>query len=51
MRYVPLETNEIHTSSSYQKLNALHQKTNVGQKALSYVGPPLWDNLEKTLQT
>ena len=51
MRYVPLETNEIHTSSSYQKLNAPHQKTNVGQKALSYVGPPLWDNLEKMLQT
>ena len=33
-RYVPLETNEIHTHSSYQKLNVLHQKTNVGQKAL-----------------
>ena len=36
--YVPLETNGVHTRSSYQKLNVLHWKTNVGQKALSYVG-------------
>ena len=33
--YVPLETNGIHTHSSYQKLNVPHRKTNVGQKALS----------------
>ena len=32
--YVPLETNGVDTRSSYQKLNAPHQKTNVGQKAL-----------------
>ena len=46
--YVPLETNGVHTRSSYQKLNVPHRKTNVGQKALSYVGPSLWNNLNKT---
>ena len=49
--YVPLETNGVHTRSSYQKLNVPHRKTNVGQKALSYVGPSLWNNLKKTLKT
>ena len=49
--YVPLETNEIHSRSSYQKLNAPHRKTNIGQIALSYVGPSLWNNLNKTLKT
>ena len=49
--YVPLETNGVHTRSSYQKLNVPHRKTNVGQKALSYVGPSLWNNLNKTLKT
>ena len=49
--YVPLETNESHTRSSYQKLNAPHRKTNVTQKAFFYVGPSLWINLNKTLKT
>ena len=49
--YFPLETNGVHTRSSYQKLNVPHRKTNVGQKALSYVGPSLWNNLNKTLKT
>ena len=49
--YVPLEINGIHTRSSYQKLNVPHRKTNVEQKALSYVGPSLWNNLNKTLKT
>ena len=49
--YVPLETNGAHTRSSYQKLNVPHRKTNAEQKALSYVGPPLWNNLNKTLKT
>ena len=40
---VPLETNGVHTRSSYQKLNVSHQKTNVG--------PSLWNNLNKTLKT
>ena len=48
--YVPLETNGVHTRSSYQKLNVPRPKTNVGQKALSYVGPSLWNNLNKTLK-
>ena len=48
---VLLETNGVHTRSSYQKLNVPHRKTNVGQKALSYVGPSLWNNLNKTLKT
>ena len=49
--YVPLKTNGVHKRSSYQKLNVPHQKTNVGQKALSYVGPSHWNNLNKTLKT
>ena len=49
--YVPLETNGVHTRSSYQKLNVPHRKTNAGQKALSYVGPSLWSNLNKTVKT
>ena len=49
--YVPLEAKGVHTCSSYQKLNVPHGKTNVGQKALSYVGPSLWNNLNKTLKT
>ena len=46
--YVPLETNGVQTRSSYQKLNVPHRKTNVVQKALSYVGPSLRNNLNKT---
>ena len=49
--YVPIETNEGRMHLSYQKLNAPCQKTNVRQKALSYVGPSFWDNLNKTLKT
>ena len=49
--YVPLETNGVHTCLSYQKLNVPHWKTNVGQKVLSYVGPSIWNNLNKTLKT
>ena len=51
MRYVPLKTNGVHTHSSYQKLNVKHRKLNVGLKTLSYVGPSLWKNLNKTLKT
>ena len=49
--YVPIETNRVHKFSSYQKLNVPRLKTNVGQKALSYVGPTIWSNLSKTLKT
>ena len=36
--YVPLETNGVDTRSSCQKLWVPHRKTNVGQKAISYIG-------------
>ena len=49
--YVLLETNGVHMCSSYQKLNVPHWKTNIGQKALSYVGPSTWNNLTKTSKT
>ena len=48
--HVPLETSGVHTHSSYQKLNVTQQKTNAGQKALSYVGPSIWNKLNKTLK-
>ena len=51
MRYIPLEINGVHTHLSHQKLNVPHRKTNVGQKALSYFDPSLWNNLTKTLKT
>ena len=35
--YVPLETNGVDTCSSCQKLLVPHRKTNVGQKAISYI--------------
>ena len=49
--HVPLESNGVHMRLSYQKLNVPHRKTNIGQKALSYVGPSLWNNFNKTLKT
>ena len=49
--YAPFEADGIHTRSSYQELNVPHWKTNVGQKALSYVGLSLRNNLNKTLKT
>ena len=49
--YVPLETNGVRARSSYQKLNVPHQKTIFRQKALSYIGPSLWNKLNKTLKT
>ena len=48
--YVLVETIGVHTCSSNQKLNVPHRKANVGQKALSYVDPSLWNNLNKTLK-
>ena len=34
-----------------QKLDNPDEKINVGQKALSYAGPSLWNNFNKTLKT
>ena len=43
--YVLLEIN------GFQKLNFPHRKTNARQKSLSFIGPSLWNNLNKTLKT
>ena len=49
--FFPAETNGVRTRSSYQKLGLPRRKTNIGLKALSYVGPSLWNNLDETLKT
>ena len=46
-----VECNGIPTRYSYQKLKLPHRKTNQGLRALSYVGPSLWNNLDKSLKT
>ena len=46
-----VECNGIRTRYSYQKLKLPHRKTNQGLRALSYVGPSLWNNLDKSLKT
>ena len=46
-----VECNGIPTRYSYQKLKLPHRKTNQGLRALSYVGPSLWNNLDKLLKT
>ena len=45
------EYNGIPTCYSYQKLKLPHRKTNQGLRALSYVGPLLWNNQDKSLKT
>jgi len=49
--YFPAKTSGIPTRFSHQKLILPHRNTNVGQKALSYVGPSLWNNLNNSLKT
>ena len=49
--YVYFKINGVRTCSSHQKLNVPRRKTTVRQKALSYVGPSLRNNLTKTLKT
>ena len=49
--YFPLETNSVRMHSSHQKLSLPRRKTNIGLKALSYVGPSLWNSLNETLKT
>ena len=49
--FFPQETNRINTRYSYQKLTLPKRTTNTGQKALSYTGPALWNNLDKNLKT
>ena len=52
MRYnVPTGTYGGYTRSSYQKLNIPRWKTNVERKALTYIGPSIWNNFSKTLKS
>ena len=44
------EFNRIPTRYSYQKLKLPHRKTNQGLRALSYVGPFLWNKLDNSLK-
>ena len=45
------ESNEIPTRCPYQKLNLPYRKINQGLRALSYIGPSLWNKLDKSLKT
>ena len=45
------ECNGIPTRYSYQKLKLPHRKTNQGLRALSYIGPSLWNKQDKSLKT
>ena len=49
--YFPVENNGINTRFSFQKLTLPRRNTNIGQKALSYIGPFLWNNLQNTLKS
>ena len=49
--YFPLESNGVQTCSTYQKLKVPDRKINIGQKALSYVGPSLLNNLHMEIKT
>ena len=51
--YVPLETNGIHTRSSYQNIYANCQKKSlfVGRKALSYVGASVFKQFKQDIKT
>ena len=45
------QSNGIPTGCSYQKLKLPHLKTNQGLRTLSYIGPSLWNKLDKSLKT
>ena len=49
--YLPVEKNEINTRFLFQKLTLPCRNTNIGQKALSYIGPFLWNNLQNTIKS
>ena len=44
------ESNGIPTRCYYQKLKLPHRKTNQGLRVLSYIGPSLWNKLDKSLK-
>ena len=48
--YFPAENNGVTTRCSYQKLTLPRRNTTIGQKALSYIGPSLWNNLNNSLK-
>ena len=49
--YFLAEADSVRTHSSYQKLSLPRRKTHLGIKALSNVGPSLWNNLNENLKT
>ena len=44
------QSNGIPAGFSYQKLKLPHLKTNQGLRTLSYIGPSLWNKLDKSLK-
>ena len=46
-----VECNGIPTRCSYQRLKLSHFQTNQDLRALSYIGPSLWNNIDKSLKT
>ena len=48
--FFKVECNRIPTRYSYQKLKLPHRKTNQGLRALSYIGPFLWNKLSNSLK-
>jgi len=49
--FLPADYIGIPTRYSYQKLKLPSRKTNQGLRALSYTGPSLWNNLDKSLKS
>ena len=49
--HFPVENNGINTRFSFQKFTLPRRNTDIGQKALSYIGPFLWNNLQNTLKS
>ena len=45
------ESNGIPTHCFYYELKLPYCKTNQGLRALSYIGPSLWNKLDKSLKT
>ena len=45
------KNNGINARFSFQKPTLPRRDANIGQKALSYIGPFLWNNLQKTLKS
>ena len=50
-RFSHAECNGIPTRYSYQKLKLPYRKTNQALRALSYIGPSLWNHQDKSLKT